>query len=355
MSQQAGHKGRGAASSPPPRYRAQHHERVDDGWWQEAESAPATVVAPDPARSVISYNQSPDVPFDRTINPYRGCEHGCIYCFARPSHAWLDLSPGLDFETRLFAKLDAPALLEKALRHPRYRCDTVVLGANTDCYQPIEKQYGLTRRLLAVLYDYRHPVSILTKSALVLRDLDILGDMAREGLVNVMVSVTTLDQDLKRRLEPRTPSGQRRLRTVADLAEAGIPTGVLMAPVIPALNDHEIETIVQASAEAGARSVETVLLRLPLELADLFREWLAVHYPERAGRVMSLLREARGGRDNDSRFGYRMRGQGAYADLISHRLKLARKRFGLEGRGQLGLDKGKFRLPVKSGDQLGLF
>lgn len=348
-------KGRGATISPQPRYQATRHERVDDGWWQEDEPAPGTQVMPDPARRVITRNQSPDVPFDRTINPYRGCEHGCIYCFARPTHAWLDLSPGLDFEIRLFAKRDAARVLEEELRAPGYRCAPVVLGANTDCYQPIEKRFGITRDVLSVLRDFNHPVSILTKSSLILRDLDILSELAERRLVNVMVSVTTLDEDLKRRLEPRTPSGRRRVATVRALREAGIPVGVLVAPVIPMLNDAEIEAIIEAAADAGADSVNWVLLRLPHELPDLFRDWLATHYPDRAERIMNRIREARGGRDYDSRFGARMRGKGPYVELLSHRFTLACRRTGLADRAIPPLDTGRFRVPTRSGDQLGLF
>ncbi len=348
------HKGRGACSSPAPRFRSVRHEAVDDGWWQDEAPAPQTVVMPDPARTVISRNQSPDVPFDRSINPYRGCEHGCIYCFARPSHAYLDLSPGLDFETRLFAKLEAADRLKEELARPSYRCAPIVLGANTDAYQPVEKDYRISRGILEVLADCRHPVSILTKSGLILRDLDILVPMARRGLVNVMVSVTTLDSELKRRLEPRTPSGERRLAVVRRLNEAGVPTGILLAPVIPAINDPELETIVAESAAAGAVCVGSVILRLPHELSQLFREWLQAHYPDRAGRVMKILQSMRGGRDNDSDFGRRMRGQGPFADLIARRMQLARRRVGLYRREQVSLDCGQFRHPEVSGSQISL-
>ncbi|MCP1726906.1 DNA repair photolyase [Natronospira proteinivora] len=347
-------KGRGTGINPVPRYRIQRHEPVDDGWWRGDEPAPQTCVLPDPARRVISYNRSPDVPFDRSINPYRGCEHGCIYCFARPSHAYLDLSPGLDFETRLFAKIGAADCLEAELRAPGYRCAPLVLGANTDCYQPIEKQYRITRELLERLAEFRHPVSILTKSSLILRDRDILRELARDNLVNVMVSVTTLDTDLKRRLEPRTPSGERRLATVTALHEAGIPTGVLLAPVIPHINDAEIETIVARAAAAGARSVASVLLRLPHELSALFRDWLGTHYPDRAQRVMNTLQACRGGKDNDSRFGRRMTGEGPYAQLISQRLTLARRRHGLLHRRFHRLNTAAFVCPRRHGDQLNL-
>lgn len=348
-------RGRGACSNPAPRYLAVARERFDDGWWQTDEPAPRTMVTPDPARTVISYNRSPDVGFDRSINPYRGCEHGCIYCFARPSHAWLDLSPGLDFETRLLAKTGAPERLAAELRRPGYRCAPIVLGSNTDCYQPVEKHYRITRGILEVLLAFNHPVSILTKSPLILRDLDLLREMASRRLVEVMVSVTTLDDTLKRRLEPRAPSGRRRLAAARVLNEAGVPAGVLFAPVIPALNDDELETIVREAAEAGAATVGSVLLRLPHELAGMFREWLDAHYPERAGRVMNILRSARGGRDNDSRFGTRMRGEGPYARLLTRRLTLARKRAGISRREGHGMDASRFRVPPQAGDQLPLF
>ncbi len=347
-------RGRGACSSPAPRYAHQRCEPVADDWWQEAEPSPATRVHADPVRRVISYNTSPDVPFDRSINPYRGCEHGCVYCFARPSHAYLELSPGLDFETELFARHEAPQRLVEALRAPGYRCAPIVLGANTDCYQPIEKRYRITRGLLEVFAEHRHPVSILTKSSLVLRDLDVLTAMARDNLAHVAISITTLDDELKRCLEPRAPSSRRRLDTVRVLGEAGIPVSVLLAPVIPMLNDMEIERIVEAAAEAGVTSLGWVLLRLPHELAAMFRAWLEVHFPERAVRVMNRVRDTRGGRDNDSTFGRRMRGQGAYAQLIAARIDRACRRAGLDTHGADALRTDLFTRPTRTGDQLPL-
>lgn len=346
-------RGRGACSSPTPRYF--QYSRAPEPGEGESDGRPETRVSKQKIGQVISYNQSPDLPFDRSINPYRGCEHGCIYCFARPTHAWLDLSPGLDFETRILARPDAPERLAETLRSPRYQCRPIVIGTNTDCYQPAERRLGITRRILEVLAEHRHPVSVLTKSSLVQRDSDVLADMAREGLASVMVSVTTLDDELKRGLEPRTPSGRQRLETVNALATAGVPTGVLLAPVIPALNEHEIETIVEASADAGARSLSWVLLRLPHEVAGMFREWLEVHYPDRAGRVMARVQDSRGGKDYDSRWGRRLRGQGPYARLIADRVRLACRKHGLDALDRPGLTTEHFRVPRRSGDQLRLF
>ncbi len=351
----ARHRGRGACSSPAPRYLAHSHHPHPDPDTPEAWSRPQTRVSTQRIGQVISYNQSPDLPFDRSINPYRGCEHGCIYCFARPSHAWLDLSPGLDFETRIIARPDAPRRLAEILRSPRYECRPIVIGTNTDCYQPIEKRLGITRNLLEVLAEHRHPVSLLTKSNLVQRDMDLLAEMAKDGLASVMVSVTTLDSELKRRLEPRTPSGARRLDTVRALSEAGIPTGVLLAPVIPALNDHEIEAIARVSAEAGASSLSWVLLRLPHEVAPLFRDWLAEHYPDRAGKIMGMIQASRGGRDYDHRWGRRLRGEGPFAELLARRIQLACRRHGLDHDTRPRLETGLFRVPGRSGDQFTLF
>src|SRR6266581_189955 len=280
-------KGRGSATRPVPRFDAFGRERLDDGWWQDEQPGPATTLSIDTARTVISTNDSPDVPFRQSINPYRGCEHGCAYCFARPTHAWLGLSPGLDFETRLFYKPDAPARLAEELARPGYVCSPIALGINTDAYQPVERKLGLTRAILEVLAGCRHPLTIVTKSALLLRDLDLLADLARDRLVQVMVSVTTLDGELARRLEPRAATPQRRLATIAALHAAGIPVGVLVAPVIPALTDHEVERILDAVAAAGADSAGYVLLRLPLEVAPLFRDWLERHLP---GRRLGLDR-----------------------------------------------------------------
>src|SRR5450631_4338062 len=310
-------KGRGAASNPAVRFDALTLEQTHDGWYEDeiVEHLTETVL-PDRARSVITSNNSPDVGFDQSINPYRGCSHGCVYCFARPTHAYLGLSPGLDFETKLFYKADAVKLLEAELSKPRYVCKTIALGINTDGYQPLEKKLEITRSILAVLARCRHPVTIVTKSALIVRDIDLLADLAGDRLVSVMLSITSLTNDIKRTLEPRTASPEARLRVVRQLARAGIPVGVLVAPVIPAITDHEMEDILSAARSAGATRAGYVLLRLPHELKILFREWLAEHYPERAKHVMSLINQARGGKDYDSQFGVRMRGTGPYADLL---------------------------------------
>jgi DNA repair photolyase len=342
--------GRGTLSNPEGRYETTTRTREDDGWTpMPSPAAPATVVRPDSARTVISRNDSPDVPFDQSLNPYRGCEHGCVYCFARPGHAWLGLSPGLDFETRLFFKRNAADRLREELASPRYRCTPLAMGTYTDPYQPVEARLGVTRSILELLAQCRHPVSIVTKSSLIERDLDILGPMAADGLASAAVSVTTLDDELKRRLEPRTASPRRRLATIRSLADAGVPVGALVAPVIPGLNDHEIERILEAVSGAGARWAAYLVLRLPLEVKALFAEWLEAHYPERAGRVMSLLRQARGGRDNDPRFGHRGRGTGPWADLLEKRFEVARRRHGLGTRGLESLDTTRFRRPPVGG------
>src|SRR5262252_60576 len=347
--------GRGALSNPPGRFDKQQLASVDDGWYQdEVPESIDTTVEPDRAREVISTNDSPDIPFGRSINPYRGCESCCIYCYARPSHAYLGLSPGLDFETRLFYKADAANVLEEQLARPGYVCKSITLGANTDPYQPIERRMKVTRSILEVLARTRHPAFILTKHALILRDLDLLTDMARDGLVSVAVSVTTLDSELERVMEPRAASPQARLRTLAALSAAGIPTSVMAAPMIPALNDHELEAILEASAATGARWAGYVLLRLPYEIKDLFREWLAQHYPDRAAHVMSLIRDMRGGRDYDSRFGVRMRGTGPYAQLLSNRFQLACRRLNLNREPRKPLRSDMFRPPGPRGAQLQL-
>jgi len=346
-----GHKGRGARSNRESRYSATHVE-LDDGI--EGPS-PVTECLAETARSVISRNTSPDIPFEQSINPYRGCEHGCVYCYARPTHAWLDLSPGLDFETRLSYKRNAAEQLERELRAPGYVCKSITLGANTDPYQPIEKEYRITRQVLEVLQRFNHPCSIITKGTLIERDLDIIGPMAREGLCSVAVSITTLDAELKRRMEPRAPSAAARLQAVQRLSEAGVPVSVLFAPAIPALNDAEMETILERAAGAGADSAAYILLRLPLEIRELFSEWLKNHYPLRAEHVLSLIRQSRGGRDYDTRFGHRMRGTGAFADLLDARFKLACKRLGLNRREHGGTDCGQFRVPPATGDQFSLF
>ena len=352
------HKGRGALSNPEGRFESLSKEQSDDGWNTpvEPEDLPPleTVVRPDPSRSIISRNQSPDIPFSQSINPYKGCEHGCIYCYARPSHAYLNLSPGLDFETKLFYKADAAALLDAELRRPSYRVSSIMLGANTDPYQPIEKRYQVTRSILETLLRFHHPVALITKSALVTRDLDLLTELARERLVTVMVSITTLDDGLKRSLEPRTASPRSRLKTVETLAKAGVPVGVMTAPIIPMVNDAEMERILELATAAGACSAGYVLLRLPYELKDLFKEWLTAHYPLKAEHVMSLIRQSRGGQEYQSGFGTRMRGTGEYADLIAQRFALACKRLGLGLGRRMGVDTTRFRVPA-AGGQLSLW
>ena len=347
--------GRGALSNPPGRFERQQLAPVDDGWYQEeVPNSIPTTLEPDQARQVISTNDSPDVPFEQSINPYRGCSHACPYCYARPSHAYMGLSPGLDFETRLFYKADAGRLLEAQLARPGYVCKSITLGANTDPYQPVERRMKVTRSILEVLAGTRHPAFILTKSALVLRDLDLLTEMARDGLVGVGISITTLDAQLKRVMEPQAASPQARLRALSALSAAGVPATVMVAPVIPALTDHELEAILEAAAAAGARWAGYVLLRLPYEIKDLFREWLAEHYPDRAAHVMSLIRNMRGGRDNDPRFGTRMRGTGPYALLLSNRFRLACRRLGLNSEPRTPLATALFRPPGPPGAQLHL-
>ena len=340
-----GERGRGATYNPANRFRRDVREQVDDVAPDGDEPPPlATTVTIQSARTIIARNDSPDIPFDRSINPYQGCEHGCVYCYARPTHAYLDLSPGLDFESRLFAKPDAPALLRAELARPGYLCRPMALGTNTDPYQPIERNWRITRGVLEVLAECAHPFTIVTKSALVERDLDLIAPMAARDMARVYVSVTTLDAGLARRLEPRAASPRRRLQAIRTLAAAGVPVGVLVAPVIPQLNDRDLEAILEAAAAAGARHAGWVLLRLPREVAPLFREWLDAHVPLRAGHVMSLVRQLRGGRDNDPRFGARMRGSGPYAELIEQRFAIACKRFGLT-RERVPLDTAQFRPP----------
>jgi DNA repair photolyase len=350
-------KGRGSSSNVAGRFDSLTLEKADDGWYQDeiVENLTETVL-PDRARSVITSNNSPDVGFDVSINPYRGCAHGCVYCFARPTHSYLGLSPGLDFETKLFYKADAVNILEAELAKPKYVCKTIALGINTDGYQPLEKRLQVTRGILAVLTRCRHPVTIVTKGALIIRDLDLLADLAKDKLVSVMVSVTSLTNDIKRTLEPRTASPQARLRVIQQLSEAGVPVGVLVAPVIPAITDHEIEDIMAAAKEAGATRAGYVLLRLPHELKIIFREWLAQHYPDRAKHVMSLINQSRGGKDYDSEFGTRMRGTGPYAELLRTRFDLAKRKLGFGGAEErYELDTSLFRPPLKSTPQLSLF
>ncbi len=349
-------KGRGTATNADGRYEPYTHEAEDDGWNGLAEAPPLrTTVEIDRARSVITRNDSPDIPFTQSINPYRGCEHGCVYCYARPSHTYLGLSAGLDFESRLFAKPDAAALLRAELRAPGYKPDVIALGTNTDPYQPIERRYRVTRSVLEVLAECGHPVIIVTKSARVERDLDLLAPMAQKNLVQIFLSITTLKHDLARHLEPRASAPTRRLQALRTLSDANIPVGVLVAPVIPVLTDGEMESILEAARAAGARAASYTLLRLPNEIKDLFKEWLALHAPLAAEHVMARLREARGGKENDPRFGTRMRGEGAYAEMIRGRFRLARDRLGLSGRDLGGLDRSRFRPPVAAGDQMEMF
>jgi len=331
---------------------------IDDGWGSlEADLPPlATQVRPEAARSIIARNDSPDIPFTQSINPYRGCEHGCIYCYARPSHAYVDLSPGLDFETQLFFKHDAAALLRRAFAAPSYVCSPIALGANTDPYQPIERRLRVTRDILEVLAACAHPVTIVTKgAALIGRDVDLLAEMAERRLVSVFVSMTTLDVELKRKLEPRAASPRARLEAIERLARAGIPVGVMVAPVIPALTDHEIEKILAAASAAGARSAGYVLLRLPHEVAPLFDEWLDANVPLRAAHVRSRLRAFRGGRQNDPRFGTRLLGEGSDAELLARRFSIARRRYGLESEAAFALDTTQFVAPGKDTRQISLF
>lgn len=337
-------KGRGAVISPDGRFDAWRREAAADDWWNEGEEAPVTELIVDRAKSVITYNTSPDIPYDRSINPYRGCEHGCAYCFARPSHAWLGLSPGLDFETRIAWKADAADCLRKELAHPGYVCRPVALGINTDAWQPVERRLRVTRGLLDVLAEARHPVTIVTKSALILRDLDLLAEMARGQRVHVAVSITTLDADLARAMEPRAASPRRRLEVIAALAAAGIPVAVMVAPLIPALTDHELEGILEAARDAGAASAGYILLRLPHEVKPLFRAWLDGHRPGRAEHVYSLMRQMHGGREYDSAFGSRQRGSGPLADIIARRFRLARRRLGVDAPAP-ALDVAGFRPP----------
>lgn len=352
MSRSGIEKGRGAVSNADTRYAQWRHESVDDGWGTGEEALPRlrTTVQRDTTRSIITENRSPDVPFDQSINPYRGCEHGCIYCFARPTHAYLDLSPGQDFETRLFYKPEAGRLFRAAVSRPGYRCRVIALGTNTDPYQPIERRYALMREILEVCTDTRHPIGITTKSSRIERDLDLLRDLARDHLVSVSISVTTLDRELARRLEPRATAPARRLETIRLLSEAGIPVTVSVAPIIPVLTDPEMESIMERAAECGARGAGYILLRLPREVKDLFKQWLTAHYPDRAGHIMSVIRQSRQGRENDAAFGRRRLGTGAFAELIAGRFQLAERRLCLDG-GIAPLNTKAFRKP---GAQIGL-
>ncbi|MBN9488311.1 MAG: PA0069 family radical SAM protein [Alphaproteobacteria bacterium] len=346
------HNGRGALSNSSSRYDSEKRIRTTDGW-ESSEEQPSdedelpplrTTLTRDATRTILARNTSPDVPFDRSINPYRGCEHGCIYCFARPTHAYLGLSPGLDFETKILFKPDAAKLLTAELASPKYRCDVVAMGTNTDPYQPVERELKVTRQILRVLSDFNNPVGIVTKNHLVTRDIDILADMAKRNLAEVFLSVTTLDKDLARAMEPRASAPYRRLDAIRKLAEAGVPVGVMSAPMIPGLNDHEMEAILEASVEAGATRAGFTVLRLPLEIKDLFDEWLRTHRPDRAERVLSLIRQMRGGALYQAEFGLRMRGEGPIAQLLAARFSAAVKRLGLN-RIRYRLDTLRFAVP----------
>jgi DNA repair photolyase len=347
---------RGARSFVQGRFESVAREAFDDGWTPDEPDTRElkTFVTIEKARSIISHNESPDVGFSQSINPYRGCEHGCIYCYARPSHAYLELSPGLDFETKLFAKTNAAERLREELAKPGYRPSTIALGANTDCYQPIERKHRITRQILEVLAECEHPVSIVTKSALIERDLDLLGPMGRKRLARVFVSIGTLDRDLARKLEPRAASPQRRLDVVRKLNENGVPCGVMIAALVPALNDKTMEHVLEAAAAAGAKEAAYVVMRLPHELKTLFKEWLAEHYPQRAEHVMSIVRQMRGGKENDPNFGTRMSGTGNYAELMEKRFDIACRKYGINRREELDLDCSRFRAPSPGG-QLSFF
>src|SRR3989441_7466435 len=351
---------RGARSFVAGRFETLAREPFDDGWTPEERDAAElqTSVTEERARSIISRNDSPDIGFSQSINPYRGCEHGCIYCYARPSHAYLELSPGLDFETKLFAKTNAAELLRAELSKPGYAPSPIAIGANTDCYQPIERKFGITRQIVEILAECEHPFTMVTKSALVERDLDLLAPMAKKNLVKVFVSIASLDRALARKLEPRAASPQRRMDVLRNLAQAGVPCGVMVAALIPGLNDKTLEEVLEAAAAAGAAEAAYVIMRLPNELKELVKEWLAAHYPQRAGHGIRIVRPVRGGRDNDPRFGSRMTGTGAFAELIEKRFDIACRRFGLNGHGAgrkpPSLDCSRFRPPCAAG-QMPLF
>ncbi|WP_109464864.1 PA0069 family radical SAM protein [Albibacillus kandeliae] len=347
-------RARGAVSNAASRYDLGRVEE-GDGWdIPEERRGFRTEVREEKPRSFLTYNRSPDLPFDRSINPYRGCEHGCIYCFARPTHAYLGLSPGLDFETRLVARPEGPEVLRRELSSRRYRVATLAIGTNTDPYQPIERDHGIMRACLAVLAEFRHPVAIVTKGALIERDIDLLAPLAEQGLLRVGLSVTTLDARLSRLMEPRAPGPARRLAAIRRLSAAGIPVRIMTSPVVPGLTDHELEALLEAGKEAGATSASWIMLRLPMEVSPLWQEWLTEHYPGRAGRIMARLREMHGGKDYDARWGHRMRGEGPYAQMIAHRFAVATRRLGLD-RPQPPLRTDLFCVPGRAGDQLSLF
>lgn len=348
-------RARGARGNPTGRFEAQRREAADDGWdIAEEDRLIRTEVRLERPRSAITYNRSPDLPFDRSVNPYRGCEHGCTYCYARPSHAYLNLSPGVDFETRLIARPGIGAVLARELRAKTYACAPIALGTNTDPYQPCEAEHRVTREVLEVLRDFRHPVAIVTKGTLIERDLDILGPMGQAGLARVGISVTTLDAGLARQMEPRCPSPARRLDAIRRLSAAGVPVRVMVSPVVPGLTDRETEAILEAARDAGATSASWIMLRLPREVSPLFRDWLAEKRPGEAAKVMARVRELHGGRDYDPAFGSRMRGQGIWADLMAQRFHKALARLGLTER-QPPMDCSRFAPPPQRGDQLSLF
>jgi DNA repair photolyase len=345
-------KGRGAIANVRGRYEVDARERTDDGWEgldrgiEEAEASSLhTTVTEEIAKSILSSNDSPDIPFKLSLNPYRGCEHGCIYCFARPTHSYLGLSPGLDFESKLFAKVNAPELLRKELARRGYEPDVIAVGVNTDAYQPVERELRITRRVIEVLHEARNPFGLITKSSLIERDLDLLVPLARERLTRASITITTLDHELSRKLEPRASSPTRRLRTVRTLADAGVPVSVNVSPVIPFITDDEMEHIVEAAAKAGAHSAHFIILRLPWELNDVFQQWLRAHFPLRAERVMNRIRDLRGGKDYDARFGKRMTGEGIWAELFSQRFRAACARHGLN-RERMAFDTSRFVRPL---------
>ena len=360
-------KGRGAVSNIIGRYETHITEPIDDGWWQDDEqgqtAAGSTQVTHEYAKTILTRNQSPDLPFSVSLNPYRGCEHGCIYCFARPTHAYLGLSPGLDFETRLFAKVNAAELLRIELAAPSYIPSSIALGVNTDAYQPCDRKLQLTRQVLTVLHECKHPVGLITKSSLIERDMDLLADMAKEQLVVAAITITTLDHDISRTLEPRAASPKRRLETIRRLADAGIPVSVSVAPIIPFVTDHDLEKILTAAFEAGATCAGYTILRLPWEVNPLFQQWLEAHFPERAERVMNRIRDMRGGKDYDANFGSRMRGEGLWADMIRQRFEKALARLDIKKSSRFNwLDTSKFRKPLsvpvkkkRGDDQLDFF
>ncbi|MDR5772238.1 MULTISPECIES: PA0069 family radical SAM protein [unclassified Caballeronia] len=359
-------KGRGAVTNMQGRYEKDARERVDDGWLHETdgddEGAPPlrTQVFEERAKSILTHNNSPDIPFSVSLNPYRGCEHGCIYCFARPTHSYLGLSPGLDFESRIYAKINAAELLRREIGKPKYEPESIALGVNTDAYQPVERDLKITRSVIQVLHDCGHPFAAITKSSLIERDIDLLAPMAERGQVMAAITVTTLDADIARTLEPRAATPARRLRTIRTLAEAGIPVGVSIAPVIPFVTEPDLERVLEACAEAGAKTASYIVLRLPWEVAPLFKDWLAAHFPDRADRVMSRVRDMRGGKDYDADFAKRMKGEGLWADMLKQRFQQATKRLGLNARQRGILDMSDFKppafvKPVPDKGQLDLF